>query len=180
MKQRTYCLHCNYPQKTCVCSSVTRIDTHSYIDILQHPTEIKAAKNTARLAALCLPKVRIWSGENSECFTELQKQLQEERRPIALLHPDFHAISLKEFCARANITHPQGQPLGARFLVLDGTWKKAYKIKQLNPWLNHYPSIAITARKRNPTNESDGGTLLAGVVPTEPHSHRPEFNCIGD
>lgn len=36
----------------------------------------------------------------------------------------------------------------SNFLLLDGSWKKAYKILQLNPWLSHLPALHFAAAEK--------------------------------
>ena len=113
------------------------------VDILQHPSEQKAAKNTARLVTLCMPKANIWVGENAGDFSELQTQLLAETRPIAVLYPGTGSQPLETVIKQQKSSQQPAQAL--RLLFLDGTWKKAYKLWQLNPWLQQYPQISIEA-----------------------------------
>ena len=110
-------------------------------DILQHPSETKAAKNTARLLALCHQGTKIWVGETPEDFAPLMHEIDTSHRQTLLLYPGDNAITIEEY--RQDTTDERTTATYTRILLLDGTWKKAFKIKQLNPWLNTFPSISI-------------------------------------
>lgn len=139
--QRTRCKRCLYPGVTCVCESISAVNCHTSIDILQHPSETKNAKNTARLAKLCIPHSKIWIGEGPKDFGDLRQQLSSEERPIAVIFPAPEAIDINEFSAAFNAEQY------ARLVFLDGTWKKAYKMWQLNSWLHNYRTLKISDEK---------------------------------
>ncbi|BCD97363.1 tRNA-uridine aminocarboxypropyltransferase [Marinagarivorans cellulosilyticus] len=141
MTQRPHCQICLYPLSTCICCAVAPVKSMANVDILQHPSEQKAAKNTARLVTLCMPKARVWMGEQADDFTELQSQLATEARPIVVVYPAAGSLPLEAFIKQQEKT--QQPALALRLLFLDGTWKKAYKLWQLNPWLQQYPQISI-------------------------------------
>ena len=140
---RRYCPRCHYPQSTCACAVARTISSETPIDILQHPSETHAAKNTARLAAYCLPECRIWHGENENDFLELRRELRNETRTVFLLYPSDGSVDI-----RALSTVGTNK---ARLLILDGTWRKAYKMYQLNPWLYTYPTVTICDQTSNYT-----------------------------
>lgn len=112
---------------------------------MQHPSECKAAKNTARLAALCLPKAQIWIGETGENFENLQDIICHNERQhnylTAVLYPNPSSVDFLDF---KKIHSKKITSAPVQFIFLDGTWKKAYKMWQLNNWLQQYPSIHIT------------------------------------
>lgn len=154
MTQRDYCAHCQYPQKTCICTAIAPLNNRCAIDILQHPHEQKAAKNTARLVALCAQKTRIWVGEQPDDFTTLRQTLensnaQNSRYTPVIVYPNNHSQSLSQWIQKINTdTHFKRDTTASRtllrFIFLDGTWKKAYKLWQVNPWLHQYPSVHLT------------------------------------
>ena len=108
------------------------------IDILQHPSETRVAKNTARICKLCLPQTQIWLGEGADDFRQLRAELATEARPVWLLYPGEAAQS---FAQLIEAVQPQ---VGVRLLLVDATWKKAYKMWQLNPWLECLPQVSLS------------------------------------
>ncbi len=141
MIQRTCCTHCLYPIKTCICSAISPLSNNSMIDIIQHPSEQKAAKNTARLVALCAANTQLWLGESATDFIHLKNQLKTQERSVCIVYPNHTAQPIGTLLTQNTLNNPKGW----RFIFLDGTWKKAYKLWQLNPWLHAYPSIHLTA-----------------------------------
>jgi DTW domain-containing protein YfiP len=113
------------------------------IDILQHPSETRAAKNTARICKLCLPQTQIWLGEGGDDFYQLRAELVVEARPVWLLYPGKTAQTVAQLI---EASQPQ---VGVRLLLLDATWKKAYKMWRLNPWLERLPQVSLSQVESN-------------------------------
>ena len=144
---RQYCETCHYPISVCFCDQITKIRSPIHFDILQHPSESKVFKNTARLLALCYENTSIWKGEKPEEFGELRKHIEDNVTVHNyLLYPSKHATSIARLTPQdINATSK------VRILIIDGTWKKSFKIIQLNPWLNDLPHIKITDIRSNYT-----------------------------
>ena len=138
--KRELCSTCGYPATTCVCRAVSPFSTLTRVDILQHPSEVHVAKNTARLCKLCLPELNIWIGENAEDFLTVRQSLEEDSAKILVLYLDDSAVELTTIATGH-------QQLGAfRIVLIDGTWKKAFKMWQLNPWLHSFTTVKFTDR----------------------------------
>lgn len=192
MAQRNYCLHCLYPLNTCLCSAVSPLNNKTVIDIIQHPSEQKAAKNTARLVALCAANTNIWLGEAKSDFAELLQQLNKETRAIYVVYPNGHSQAVeplflqKKENTQTNNTQSDNAYKGIRLIFLDGTWKKAYKLWLLNPWLQAYPSIHFTAvssqyiiRKAPSTHCLSTLEAVAYCLQGfEPVDVQPLYNCL--
>lgn len=139
---RTVCDKCQYSAVTCLCDDLVTVQNQLNIIILQHPSELKITKNTAKLLNLCLKRCTLVQGESDKDFKIL------DTLPVtttALLYPDHDAILLdkinsdtKLFCEQ--LTH---------LLVLDGTWKKAFKIMQLTPKLNEFKKVSFASVPAN-------------------------------
>ncbi|CAM2741846.1 tRNA-uridine aminocarboxypropyltransferase [Pseudoalteromonas distincta] len=149
---RTLCNHCNFALNTCICSAITNINNKVTIIILQHPSEEKIAKNTAKLLNLCLTDCQIIKGENNDDFSILKTL------PVSstvLLYPNENAINLDDNAEQAsinNITHLAEQASInniTHLIVVDGTWKKAYKILQLTPLLNQFKTVSFKQLPKN-------------------------------
>ncbi|MFT5234785.1 MAG: DTW domain-containing protein YfiP [Shewanella sp.] len=101
--------------------------------VLQDPSEVSHAKNSVRLMALVIPETRVYVGETADDFKSLRQYLEGCNKPIYLVYPsdrssDVAATELDELSV---------------LLFLDGTWRKAYKLLQLNPWLQDYPALHL-------------------------------------
>lgn len=132
---RALCPYCHYPESRCLCEHLSPIDTKIRIDILQHPSETKAAKNTAKLVSLCIPNVRIWIGEHSKDFSQLKESLNRDEYNY-LIYPSDAASPIEALA----FTHPSS----IRCLLIDATWRKAHKIYCLNPWLHSLRALKFS------------------------------------
>ena len=141
MSPRSYCSHCHYPVNVCLCQHIQQAFPKTHLVILQHPSEVKAAKNTARLIKLCIPKSEIIVGEQPQDFAELKKQIQHDTHQHSLrwgiLYPTDQATQIEDIEKTSLSLKPQA------LILLDGTWKKAYKMWQLNPWLHALPQLTF-------------------------------------
>lgn len=101
--------------------------------ILQDPSEVGHAKNSVRLLSLVIPETQVIVGELPEDFLKLRQYLNASRKPIYLVYPSDKSRNVEE-------VNLEGEVI---LLLLDGTWRKAYKLLQLNPWLLDYPSLHL-------------------------------------
>lgn len=170
-QKRSYCEQCQYPTATCICHHVLPVACQSQLTILQHPSEVKAAKNTARLIKLAIKTTNIWVGETANDFLEAQHSLTQSTLPVRVLYPTEHSVKLSDSCPK-----DQGP---YHFVLIDGTWKKAYKLWQLNTWLHTLPSISIEGVRsrydiRKAPAEHCLSTLEAAAYCLE---HTENINC---
>lgn len=180
MAERSYCRACHYPMVTCICDSIRSVACDSRIDVLQHPSETKVAKNTLRLAKLCIEHIQIWVGETD--FSDLKESLLCEKRKVLIVYPGHNAIPAERL--QATIV---GATAGRyRLVFLDATWRKAYKIWHSNTWLWHFPTVVIEAqntqyRIRKATKANSLSTLesIAYMIALlEDVNTQPLFNCL--
>jgi DTW domain-containing protein YfiP len=99
--------------------------------ILQHPSEVDQALNTARLAALGLQQAQL---EVGEVFEELPDWLNQPGYQARLLFPGDEAQVISAY---ADDTQPW------LLVVPDGTWRKARKLLHLNPLLASLPRVTL-------------------------------------
>ena len=100
---------------------------------MQHHSEVHHAKNTVRLMRLVMPNMQVFVGETAEDFTGLQTYLTQTTKPIYVVYPSETSQTASQCGAQAD----------SIILLIDGTWRKAYKILQSNPWLLDYPAIHL-------------------------------------
>lgn len=131
MTGRKICPACEYPLVVCICSAITQTTFDTEIIILQHPTEKNRAKNTARLVSLVIPDTVVIVGESAADFEDVKQQLMVRKvgeGSVAVLFPSADSKVLSEKL--------EPSPVKIQTLILiDGTWRKAKKMWQLNPWL---------------------------------------------
>ncbi|MGC3931660.1 DTW domain-containing protein [Pseudomonas fluorescens] len=129
---RAQCPRCLRPQTHCLCPLIPHIDSRTRVLVLQHPSEVSHALNTARLAALGLSNAELIVGE---VFEDLPKLLNRPGYQARLLFPAEDAQPLQVYA-------PNDQPM--LLVVPDGTWRKARKMLHLNPLLAALPRVTLT------------------------------------
>jgi DTW domain-containing protein YfiP len=140
-QSRAHCNQCNFPQSTCLCAFIKPVATRHNIIILQHPSETNHAKGSARLVDLCMTQAVIHVGETAADFAALQTQLADQLQPCYLVYPCKDSVFVE--------TMDQGKQNPPMTLIfLDGNWKKAYKLLQLNPWLSEMPSLSFAQSEK--------------------------------
>lgn len=164
---RARCPRCERPLDHCLCALIPRLDNRTRVLLLQHPSEVGHALNTARLAVLGLGNAELRVGED---FSDLDLSAWD----AWLLFPGESAVALADLAAR-----PVDKP---RLLVVpDGTWRKARKLLHLNPRLAALPRVVLPAgltsryRLRKAPAEGALSTIEAVAHALDaldaPHSH---------
>lgn len=132
MSKRIICNACLKVLPACICSTIKSIDNQHFLHILQDPSEEKKALGTARILDLSLQQCKISVGITFDpSLFDLNNSY--------LLFPDQSAIPASELCCNESIQindHSQ-------FILLDGSWKKAYKLLMCNPFLQTLPKVEI-------------------------------------
>ncbi|MFJ4196025.1 tRNA-uridine aminocarboxypropyltransferase [Pseudomonas sp. NPDC089534] len=128
---RPQCPRCLRPLTHCLCALIPRLDSRTRVLLLQHPSEVNHALNTARLAALGLTQAELIVGE---VFEDLPALLNRPGYRARLLFPGDDAQSLQAYGA-------SDEPL--LLVVPDGTWRKARKLLHLNPSLAALPRVTL-------------------------------------
>ena len=130
---RAQCSRCMRPQTHCLCELIPQLASHTRVLLLQHPSEVNHALNTARLAALGLTNAQLVVGE---VFEDLATLLNPPGYRARLLFPGDDAQLIE-----ADTVGDQQLPL--LLVVPDGTWRKARKLLHLNPLLATLPRVSL-------------------------------------
>ncbi|MFJ2483201.1 tRNA-uridine aminocarboxypropyltransferase [Pseudomonas sp. NPDC087598] len=128
---RPQCPRCLRPQTHCLCALIPSLDSRTRVLLLQHPSEVSHALNTARLAALGLTNAELIVGE---VFEDLPTLLNRPGYRARLLFPADDAQPLQAY-------GEADEPL--LLVVPDGTWRKARKMLHLNPLLTALPRVTL-------------------------------------
>ncbi|TDV70370.1 tRNA-uridine aminocarboxypropyltransferase [Pseudomonas sp. LP_7_YM] len=128
---RACCQRCHRPEGHCLCALIPRLESRTRVLILQHPSEVNHALNTARLAALGLSNAQLLVGE---VFENLAPWLNVPGYQPRLLFPGEGATALTE--QKVDSEH-------TLLVVPDGTWRKARKLLHLNPLLAALPRVTL-------------------------------------
>ena len=147
MTKRARCPQCNRAIVACFCNTIARIENELSVIILQHTSEVKHAKGTAKIVELSLNNIDVFVGEDFTDNNELKQKLATKKS--LLLYPQENAISPSNLASQVN-ENSDIKLSDYQLVVIDGSWKKAFKILQLNPFLSQISAIGIDA-----INESD-------------------------
>ncbi len=130
---RAQCPRCLRPQSHCLCKLISQLDSRTKVLLLQHPSEVNHALNTARLAALGLINAELVVGE---VFVDLDVLLNPPGYQARLLFPGDDAQLIHSGAA-------SDDSLPLLLVVPDGTWRKARKLLHLNPLLAQLPRVTL-------------------------------------
>ncbi|WP_271411615.1 tRNA-uridine aminocarboxypropyltransferase [Pseudomonas sp. Q1-7] len=130
--RRPHCPRCQRPASHCLCPLIPHLASRTRVLLLQHPSEVNHALNTARLAALGLENAELRVGER---FADLAEMLADPRYRACLLFPGDDARPVAAAAA--------DDPRPLLLVVPDGTWRKARKLLYLNPELDTLPRVTL-------------------------------------
>lgn len=156
-----YCSQCGKSFKACICASIVPLASSVELIILQHPTEEHRPMGTARILDLSLANSMRLVGEDFSQHAQLNALLSEPDVDHYVLYP-----SDVSRCASELSTLSPAKKI--RIILLDGTWKKAYKMWQLSGNLHALPSVHLPKdlvgnyRIRKAPNENSLSTVEAG------------------
>lgn len=128
---RARCERCLRPDNHCLCALIPQLGSRTRVLVLQHPSEVSHALNTARLATLGLLNAQLVVGE---VFEDLEALLNQPGYQACLLFPGEGAQALVPYA---------DQSLPRLLVVPDGTWRKARKLLHLNPLLAALPRVTL-------------------------------------
>lgn len=133
-----YCSQCGKAKKACICQWIAPLASDVELIILQHPSEEQRPLGTARILDLSLGNCQRLVGEDFSDHQRLNQLLADERYQHWLLFPNEQACEVDEV---AHSLAVNGKV--PRIILLDGTWKKAYKIWQLSTNLHSLPCVKL-------------------------------------
>lgn len=156
-----YCSTCGKANKACLCPWIASLTSNVELIILQHPSEQDKPLGTARILSLSLANCRVFIGEDFSEHPELLALLSEQDVRHFVLYPS-ESSQLATSCE----VSPYAEKV--RVILLDGTWKKAYKMYQLAPCLHSLPALHLPTdlkgnyRIRKAPSENALSTVEAG------------------
>lgn len=138
---RTLCADCSRPEKACICQFVQHIENNIHVIVLQHPSEVSQTKGTVGLLSQSLNHCDVVIGESFVENFDLQTLLKPYQGVTALLYPsdNAHIIDFDKHEVVDNSSINDVRCL----IILDGTWKKAYRMFMLNAFLHHLPHLTL-------------------------------------
>ncbi len=142
-KNSRYCTRCTRALKACLCEYIVPLENRTPLYILQHPNEVAHPKGTAALLAASLQQSEIRVGEEFSGDMWLNDLLADPSLRCYLLWPDEESISPAEL--REKMASVSLGATAVAFILLDGTWRKAFRMLQSNPALARLPRIGLGA-----------------------------------
>ena len=133
---RAFCYKCHRSKVACLCGRIEKQPNQVKIIVLQHPDEANNKKATAIIAELGLQQYQRWVGEDFTEHRELSALLDENQGRVAVLFPSESALPIMAQINESGAKNPNVRERIKCLLVLDGTWRKAKKMWQLNPQLH--------------------------------------------
>lgn len=202
--RRQYCSRCQRPLPSCICDLVTSVQNSTPLLILQHPSETLHPKGSANLLQLSLQNCEIYF---AEVFENLNDILDEEKYRNVLLYPEdtnektsspspsLATLNTATKGCHSNTVASTQEHLKqkatpkTRLVVIDGTWRKAFKILQLNPLLAELPrysgdlpattEYAIRkAPKSGQLSTLEACCLALGEIDAEPERYQPLLDAF--
>ncbi|OBT16031.1 DTW domain-containing protein [Vibrio sp. UCD-FRSSP16_10] len=121
-----YCKQCGRAKKACLCQWIQTIESSTEVVILQHPSEVNQAKGTAKIIELSVSPCHLFVGEDFSAHSQVNQWLAETDVINILMFPSQESLELtaNTFKAKPNCK--------TRLFLIDGTWKKAFKMYQLS------------------------------------------------
>lgn len=167
MSKRKKCPVCDKALPACICQHITVIDSAIELIILQHPSEVKNAIGTARILNLSLPQCQLIVGENFTDNTQLNDMFNDPTRQCFLLYPSDDSIAAEDLANKVN-SCVENESLDANvkrtFILLDGTWRKAFKMYQSSSNLQSIPAVRLNAQQ--PSQYTIRQTSIEGGLST--------------
>jgi len=137
---RLLCSLCHRPKLACICQFASPVDNDILVVVLLHPKEVKQSKGTLPLLAHSLSNIVIIEGEDFSHNEQLNDILAQYNQQAALLYPSETAgVLLKSVSSTAIANHNDYNCL----ILLDATWKKAYRMYMLSKNLQLINHIAL-------------------------------------
>ncbi|NQY86149.1 MAG: DTW domain-containing protein [Colwellia sp.] len=141
---RILCQQCQRPTIACICNFICTIDNPTAVLVLQHPSEVKQSKGTVALLSRSLSHCQVIVGENFSQHSELNILLASHQ--TLLLYPSAQAQVLtwtKNELDNTDISHDKKRQQPKLLIILDGTWKKAYRMFMLSSNLQALTQVCL-------------------------------------
>ncbi|BBL88286.1 DTW domain-containing protein [Vibrio rotiferianus] len=133
-----YCSQCGKSRKACICQWIVPLANEVELIILQHMSEEHRPLGTARILNLSLNHCTCLIGEDFSDNDALNALLEDDAYQHFILYPSEQSLCLSTLSADESAAVKK-----IRLILLDGTWKKAYKMWQLSTNLHAIPTVKL-------------------------------------
>ena len=135
------CSKCGLPIITCICDSIKEVETKAKFIILSSERELYRNTNTANLLKLTNPKsteIVIWKRE--EISQKVFNYINSNIYSTYLIFP-----IINEEMKKRKIQYSKSKKIPV-FIIVDGTWKEAWKIIRKSDYLKKLPVISLDVK----------------------------------
>ncbi|MFC0059396.1 tRNA-uridine aminocarboxypropyltransferase [Vibrio inusitatus] len=132
-----YCERCGRAKKACLCQWVQAVESSIEVVILQHPSEVNQAKGTAKIIELSVSPSHLLVGEDFSTHSLVNQWLSEPNTLNLILFPTQESVELDSIVPTLASYHK------TRLFLIDGTWKKAFKMYQLSSNLHSLQQVHL-------------------------------------
>ncbi|MGF1694860.1 DTW domain-containing protein [Vibrio lamellibrachiae] len=165
-----YCLQCGKSHKACICSWIKSLTSNVELIILQHSSETQRPMGTAKILTLSLTNSYCFVGEDFSQEPKLNILLSDPEYTHYIMYPcdDSQCVSPALLPSNTSDSTSRSKHKKIRVILLDGTWKKAYKMWQLSENLHclsmlHLPKgLKGNYRIRKAPTDNSLSTVEAG------------------
>lgn len=136
------CDKCGLPIITCICNEITKVTSEAKFIILSSEKEVFRNTNTASLLKLINFKsteIVIW--RRGEKPNEILKYIDNNIFDTYLIFPSVNEEMEKR---KISYTKTNNIPI---FIIVDGTWKEAWKIIKKSEYLHNIPLLPLETNK---------------------------------
>lgn len=144
---RVLCQQCQRPEKACICDYIVPLSNAVKVVILQHPSEVTQVKGTVSLLSRSLQNCQVLVGEDFSADHALSQVLNDYH--CLLLYPSENAETLDFSYVKSLEKLKSKQSQVGEFtdklclILLDGTWKKAYRMFMLSTNLQGIKHVCL-------------------------------------
>jgi len=174
---RPLCKTCQRPKLACICPFISPVNNSILVVVLLHPKEVNQSKGTLPLLAHSLSNRLVIEGENFSENEQLNDILVQYKHRVALLYPSETAAVLSS----SSVDFSDGNKYKC-LILLDATWKKAFRMYMLSTNLKSIDHIALSANivgqykirktnKKNALSTLEACCYALGVLESSPEKY---------
>lgn len=134
---RQLCSLCDCAISACICPFISAIDNSVSVVVLQHPSEVKQSKGSVKILAKSLQNCTVIVGENFTDNIIVNQLIAKYGDDCLLMYPSEMSSEL----VKSRLSKAQQEK--KCLILIDGTWKKAYKIFMLSKNLHQLQQCAL-------------------------------------
>jgi len=135
---RSCCAVCLKPLPVCICHLFVKTVNRIKLVVLQHPKEVGHSKGSLPLLLGSLTNIEVLEGECFDGNDELQEIINHYQNRIILLYPSDNAKLVNDI----QIETEKNSAVDC-IILLDATWRKAYKMFQSSAILQTLPTAKL-------------------------------------